>query len=126
MLVDCSDQAALKKALPFTVSCSNWHRKGVQCGRCVPCLIRRASIYKAGLTSDAEYIAKNLRVVSRQKGDRDDLLAVIAAYTRLNQGADAVRWVRESGHLPNDQKIRDSLVNVFSNGLSEVAPVLEE
>ena len=30
-----------------TVSCGKWKRDGRQCGRCVPCLIRRASLWES-------------------------------------------------------------------------------
>ena len=125
MLKDCLDRTSLATAIPSTVSCSNWHRKNQQCGRCVPCIIRRASIYEGGFTLDAAYLTPNIKSALKYKGDRDDLLALLSAYIKLNNGANAASWVRNSGVLPQDATIRASLINVFINGLNEVGRYLE-
>ncbi|ENN8361689.1 Qat anti-phage system QueC-like protein QatC, partial [Acinetobacter baumannii] len=46
MMLECKDQSSLKKIAATTVSCGKWKRSGMQCGKCLPCLIRRASFDK--------------------------------------------------------------------------------
>lgn len=129
MLRECVDQSTLKKVLPITVSCSNWHRKNIQCGRCVPCIIRRASIYKSGLQMDLlNYEIKKLksRNLLDNAENRDDLYALIYACHELNdQNINIQSWVRKSGPLPQDPKIREQLFNVFERGLKEVEEYLK-
>jgi len=126
MLKECKDQKALEKALPSTVSCSNWHRKGIQCGRCVPCIIRRAAVLYSGFSADAPYESFNLQLILRGGNEKDDLLALATANIRLSKLKDASRWVRESGPLPDEKNERQELVGVFSRGLTEVGVFLRE
>jgi len=126
MMEECKDQKALKKALPSTVSCSNWHRKGIQCGRCVPCIIRRAAVYYSSFSIDAPYDSMNLKSVLKGGNEKDDLLALVTANIRLSKLKDASRWVRESGPLPDEKNERQKLVSVFSRGLTEVGVFLRE
>ena len=125
MLKECIDSKALEKAIPNTVSCSNWHRKDIQCGRCVPCAIRRASILAAGFSNDAQYDHQDLSDISGQLRKKDDLLALSAAYIQLEKGANKHAWVRKSGPLPKEQEIRNQLVGVFDRGLKEVGVFLK-
>jgi hypothetical protein len=62
-----------------TVSCGKWKRKNQQCGRCVPCLIRRAALHKAGIMDDTSYKDPDLLAVMQREKGRDDLIAVQAA-----------------------------------------------
>ena len=46
MLRDCRDQAFLSKHAADTTSCGRYARNGWKhCGRCLPCLIRRAAFH---------------------------------------------------------------------------------
>ena len=125
MLKECKDQTALKIAIPNTVSCSNWHRKGIQCGRCVPCAIRRASILEAGFSKDANYDLQRLSTVLKLDDQKDDILALSSAIIKLKNTTSNRRWVRQSGPLPLDTNSRDGLVKVFERGLREVEKFLK-
>lgn len=125
MLASCVDQEAIKKAVPLSVSCSHWHRKRKQCGRCVPCLIRRASVHHAGIQKDAEYVTENLSSLKKIKDARDDLQAVQTAIIRQNKSQDFKRWVRQSGALPGDVKTRKKLESTVMRGLKEVEAFLK-
>jgi 7-cyano-7-deazaguanine synthase in queuosine biosynthesis len=120
MLAECVDQAAIEKAVPLSVSCSHWHRKHKQCGHCVPCLIRRSSIYHAGFTQDAPYVSQNLSFVHKEKDTRDDLQSVQTAIIRLSKTNDYKGWIRQSGTLPPDNSIRKNLESTVKRGLKEV------
>lgn len=125
MLAECVDQTAIAKAVPLSVSCSHWHRKHMQCGHCVPCLIRRSSVNHAGFTKDAKYVSQNLKFVHKEKGTRDDLHAVQTAIIRLKKSKDYKSWIRQSGSLPNDQTTRKKLESTIKRGLKEVETFLK-
>jgi len=120
MLVECKDQSAIAKAVPLSVSCSHWHRKHIQCGHCVPCLIRRSSVHHAKLTEDAGYDSQNLKFVHKEREKRDDLQSVQTAIIRLNKSGDYRSWIRQSGALPSDPNIRKKLESTIQRGLAEV------
>jgi len=120
MLAECVDQVSIAKAIPLSVSCSHWHRKHMQCGHCLPCLIRRSSIHHAGFNKDSKYVSQNLKFVHKEKGARDDLLAVQTAIIRLEQTKDYNGWIRQSGSLPKDPATRKKLESTIKRGLKEV------
>lgn len=120
MLAECVDQDAIKKAVPLSVSCSHWHREHKQCGHCVPCLIRRASVFHAGFTQDAPYKTRRLRGLIKEKDTRDDLQAVQTAIIRLKQTDNYRSWLRMSGPIPHDKHIREKLESTIKRGLAEV------
>ena len=49
-----AEQPSFRSLASTTVSCGKWKRRNQQCGRCVPCLIRRASLHAAGVADDTE------------------------------------------------------------------------
>lgn len=125
MLAECKDQAAIEKAVPLSVSCSHWHRKHIQCGHCVPCLIRRSSIHHSNQPQDADYDSQNLKLVHKEPEKRDDLQAVQTAIIRLNKSGDYRSWLRQSGSLPSDPDIRKKLESTIQRGLKEVEAFLK-
>ena len=83
MIVDCQNQALLKKVAVDTVSCGKWKRSGIQCGRCVPCLIRRASFNAATYNDNTPYQFPVLNHVIKNPNNRDDLMSMIVAIQSL-------------------------------------------
>ena len=62
MLADCSDKVFLKGCLDITMSCSHpdsgrilGERNTRHCGICLPCLVRRAAIRRAGFIDTSDY-----------------------------------------------------------------------
>ena len=51
--------ASFEKFSAATVSCGKWKRRNQQCGRCVPCLIRRASLHAAGVADGTDCPSSN-------------------------------------------------------------------
>lgn len=126
MLAECKDQTAIKKAVPLSVSCSHWHRWNIQCGHCVPCLIRRASVHHAKFNLDARYDSKNLKLVLNEQKKRDDLQSIQTAIIRLDKTARGYRsWLRQSGTLPSDVDVRNKLESTIKRGLAEVKAFLK-
>ena len=100
-----------------TYSCGKGKRVNGQCGRCVPCLIRRASFVAAGVRDDTNYL-NNLRDSSRN----DDVLAArhaVAAAGRVD-GRRLAAWVGRAGPLPADPAVRAQTVGAVGRGLAEL------
>lgn len=124
ILYCCPDKTALGRLASETVSCGKWKRKGQPCGRCVPCLIRRASFYAAGLTDLTHYQYPNLQWVYQNENERDDLLALMLAVRKARQGSNTP-WLLMSGPLPEPRAERSQYVDVFQRGLHEVENYLQ-
>ena len=64
MLAECAEQAFLLKHAHLTTSCGRYARNGFRhCGRCVPCLIRRASFRAWKKTDKTDYVYVDLSKV---------------------------------------------------------------
>lgn len=123
ILRECKDKKTLRKVIQGTVSCSNWKRKGKQCGRCIPCLIRRAAFATTGIQESNAYLYNDLSKVMDDVKNRDDLFSVLTAINKLDKGS-IVLWLLDSGPLPNNQQIRDKYKRIFYKGLNEVKEYL--
>lgn len=123
MIAECKNLPLLQQIIPDTVSCSHWKRKNQQCGVCVPCLIRRASLHYAGITNDAQYEFNDIRQILINQDRRDDLFALISAIRQKNH-RNINQWVLQSGSLPTQQL--NQFANVFMTGLDEVEQLLIE
>jgi 7-cyano-7-deazaguanine synthase in queuosine biosynthesis len=88
MLRQCADQAFLQKNAKDTTSCGRFARNGYRhCGRCVPCLIRRAAFHGWGGKDGTEYVYRDL---ARDKAD-------YARFDDVRSAAMAVTQVRAEG-----------------------------
>ncbi len=96
-------------------SCGKGKRLNKQCGRCVPCLIRRASFHHAGANDGTTYFAANL---ARSAGNDDVQAARFAGEQLRTKNMD--RWAAESGPLPHESQIRSRYVDVVRRGLEEL------
>lgn len=106
--------AALASA---SYSCGKGKRANRQCGRCVPCLIRRASFRAAGVRDGTDY---HHALVDSSR--YDDVLAARQAVARhARDGArEMERWVRHAGPLPADPQVRRDTVDAVRRGLAEL------
>jgi Queuosine biosynthesis protein QueC len=119
MLKECKNQNILRKIVSSTVSCSKWKRKRQQCGKCVPCIIRRSALMASGITESISYEHQNLAVTMRDPESRDDLFALIIAIKKL-PSTNIADWISDSGSLSCEAKIRDQYKQVFVRGMKEV------
>lgn len=115
MFRECLDPLALQSAAPATMSCSNWKRKSMACGRCVPCLIRRASFEFAGVPDTSDYVTP----LAQGAEMGDDLLAVQTAILRA-RAMPARAIASRSGPLPLDAHLRSQYEGVVRRGLNEM------
>ncbi|MFA6309936.1 MAG: Qat anti-phage system QueC-like protein QatC [Sterolibacterium sp.] len=125
MIQQCLEPDILKVIARLTVSCGKWKRSGQQCGKCVPCLIRRASFHTAGWLDQTRYnpFGDDLRQVLGHGVDSDDLMAMILASRRF-QGESLLTWIAKSGPLPSDARELADLVDVVGRGMAEVRAFL--
>lgn len=138
MVAECANQDFLRAHTADTMSCSHPtqarylpdHPSKCHCGTCVPCLIRRASIFHAWREDDTFYArhgSNSLRDFSRlERNDRNaniiDVIATIENYRRRGTITDQQLLV--SGTLP-DMEHLDLYRAVYNNGLEEIAALLE-
>lgn len=122
MVASCQDPAAIAGAAGSTVSCGKLQRKAVQCGKCVPCIFRRAAFHHAGMqdTSVKGYRYPDLQQALSEPGGRDDVLAMMIACSN-NRRIPLHRAVMLGGPLPADEAMRGRMVDVCRRGLDEVA-----
>lgn len=101
-----------------TVSCGKWKRKLQQCGRCIPCLVRRAAFFAAKVEDNTPYRCDDLGSILKNENDAGDLLAVASAtgWSDLT----LQRRVAASGLLPVDAAIRAKYIDVVKRGLGEI------
>jgi 7-cyano-7-deazaguanine synthase in queuosine biosynthesis len=87
MMKECLDQDFLKKTAYISTSCGRFGRMGYkQCGRCVPCLIRRAAFNAWGVPDSTEYVYRNLSKDDEDHGRFDDVRSAAMAFeeARIN------------------------------------------
>jgi len=123
MLRECKNQNILKEIASNTVSCSKWKRKRQQCGKCVPCIIRRAAIMTSGIPELIPYEHQDLTITMRDPGSRDDLFALIIAIQKLSS-TNIFNWISDSGSLSYAAELQDKYEQVFIRGMREVEDFL--
>jgi hypothetical protein len=88
MLAGCADQTFLRQNAHLATSCGRYARNGYkQCGRCVPCIVRRAAFQRWGQADQTVYVYRDL---SR---DNDDY----ARFDDVRSAAMAVAQVQSEG-----------------------------
>lgn len=113
----------LQQLASASYSCGKGKRLNKQCGRCVPCLIRRAAFNQAGLQDDTKYRWSDLSLASKA----DDVLATRAAVARhdvIGDDQGLERWAAMSGPLPRDKAVRDAIVAAMGRGVEELKQFL--
>ena len=80
MLIECSDQFMLQDLVFGSTSCSRFSRFNyIHCGRCVPCLVRRAAILRWGQDDQTTYQYEQLSIPDDQHRGFDDVRSVAFA-----------------------------------------------
>lgn len=92
MLTECPNQAYLQAHAHRSTSCGRFGRYGMKhCGRCLPCIIRRAA-FRAWVHPDqTEYVFKNLGARDSDHAGFDDVRAAAIGVSRLeSEGVDSL------------------------------------
>lgn len=125
MLVGCKNQTFLKKHIGSTTSCGRYARTGfTHCGRCVPCLVRRAAFHHWDKDLTPKYRYDDLSRKSAKYKDFDDVRSVGMAIEAVKTlGFD--RWV---GGALNSAQLGDTAPygQVAQRGLKELAAFLKD
>lgn len=123
VLAECKNQQLLKELVFQSVSCGKYRVYKMQhCGRCVPCLVRRAAFqrWREVDQTTGGYYSEQLDRITH--GNPDDVGAAAGACLVAEQSG-IHRLI--SGHLSfADHQNRDDFEGVFSRGLSEVKELL--
>jgi hypothetical protein len=122
----CSDPSLIKQLASSSVSCGKWKRANEQCGRCVPCLIRRAAFHRCNIQDTTKYsdVGVNLKKVLKSRAHNGDLVSVLYAI-RKARGRALGQWVVKSGPLPLDLAERQKHIDVAQRGLKELEEFLK-
>jgi hypothetical protein len=131
MLVATADPALLAATASLTMSCSHPEvgrylgtTPGNHCGYCVPCIIRRAALMRAGLpndTYDVDILSRRPRRDSETSADLRAFEMAIARF-RATSGSGQVAAVMSTGPLPGDEVAR--YADVYARGMQEVESLL--
>lgn len=119
MLAECQHPKTASLA-SNSYSCGKGKRQNGQCGRCIPCIIRRASFHAAGINDSSQYFAEIAR------SQYDDVMSARIAVARRNAQSreEFERWVASAGPLPTDATRRGAIINAVSKGMEEVGGFL--
>ena len=124
MLAGCPRQPDLKAHAHTTTSCGRFKRYGYRhCGRCVPCLIRRASFHAWGVEDKTEYVYADLSIDDPDHAASDDVRALAMAVAEVaDVGLDTWLGVALSSPLIDDSS---ELRDVIQRGLKEMEALLQ-
>jgi len=124
MLRECADQTFLAKQATNTTSCGRYARNGFKhCGRCVPCLIRRAAFHAWKKPDKTEYVYDTLSKNDKDHAGFDDVRAAGIAVATV--AADGLKpWL---GSSLTSRFIRDPAPyrDVVGRGLDELQRFLK-
>jgi hypothetical protein len=120
MLANCADQDFLKANAAISTSCGRFQRFGYrQCGRCIPCQIRRAAFLRWGVRDGTDYVYRNLGKRDEEHAAFDDVRsAAMAIREVMDVGVDA--WLGTSLSSAQLDDV-DPLKAMVQRGLDELA-----
>jgi len=136
MVAGCANAALLKRLIPHSLSCASptkgrWQGHGTeQCGYCLPCLIRRASLHVGlrGATDPTPYTLSDLRahILDTRQAEGQQIRSFEFAIERLrDKPALAGILIHKPGPLFDESPERQiALAGVYRRGLEEVAALL--
>jgi 7-cyano-7-deazaguanine synthase in queuosine biosynthesis len=133
MLRDCKDQQVLKFGVHSTMSCSRpqagrFHKRpvGQHCGYCVPCIIRRASLYSVGLDDEPRVKDVLSHDIKANEAAGYDKRAFLMAISRMKDMSPLEITSEILGAGPVNYNELDGLTGVFTRGMDEVNRFLRQ
>lgn len=123
MLRGCADKALLKIHAFETTSCGRFKQYGYcHCGRCVPCLIRRAAFFAWKETDATEYVYRNLALNDADHAGFDDVRSALIGIAECTD-VGVSRWLGAT--LSSDLvKDKEELKRTVERGLGELQALL--
>jgi 7-cyano-7-deazaguanine synthase in queuosine biosynthesis len=96
MFTECANKPLLRKLLSLSTSCGRYGRYGFShCGRCIPCLVRRAAFKHARIKDGTTYHFDDLTIDDGQHRNFDDVQAARFAIAYVGQHGVA-QWAGNS------------------------------
>ncbi|HMN13987.1 MAG TPA: hypothetical protein PKD55_16855 [Bellilinea sp.] len=119
MFIGCANQAFLEKEGHKAISCGRYARYGYRhCGRCVPCLVRRAAFHAWGKGDRSDYEYVDLSLDDNQHARYDDVRSMAMAITQVNmEGIDS--WLAPSLNTTTMGNV-DCYKETVERGLREI------
>ena len=118
MILKSSHRTLLDPLVPQTVSCGKYKRRGQQCGRCLPCIIRRSANHAAGISEPhGSYDTDDLKLLTGNRGLAQDVYAVRCAL-QTHEPTRIPVWVQKAGPLNGQDP--DLTYAVIGRGLDEI------
>jgi hypothetical protein len=123
----------LQNHVAETTSCASankgrWKKESPgQCGRCVPCIIRRAALLSLGGPDPTHYKLADLRAkpLNSTRAEGEDIRSFQLAILRLNNSIQRARvLIHQSGPLIDFPKEIESYAQVYLRGMQEVGHLL--
>lgn len=124
MMAECLVPKMLAQVATKATSCGRFVRNGYKhCGRCVPCLVRRASFIRASISDDTKYVFPTLK--SAQFDNKpNDIGAVAAAVLKVEQNG--VRAFTAGQLSFAEPGRRQEFEGVVERGLAELGVLLRQ
>lgn len=129
MAEECLNREVLKNAMGLSYSCSSVNSVSIQsgksnhCGHCLPCIIRRAAMYKAFDDFDPSvYMDSNVKVlVNNRETKGEQIRSFLYAIERLKKNPSAkLSLIHKPGPLDLDENYLMQLADTYYRGLMEV------
>lgn len=123
MLVRFDDQTLLHQLAHDTTSCGRFRTYNrTHCGRCLPCMVRKAAMQKWGMNDTTAYRYSSL--ANSAKGNADDPMAVACAVLAIErQGID--NFLGAALTFADDSD-RPQYRGVIERGIAELAALLQK
>lgn len=121
MLAQCADQAMLVRYACDTTSCGRYRTYNrTHCGRCVPCMVRKAAIQRWGLSDTTRYKFSALSESAKTSAD-DPMAVACAVLAAEHKGIDSFLGATLTFASETD---RSQYRRVAEQGLAEMAALL--
>lgn len=125
MLAECANQPYLSANAHVATSCGRYRRMGFKhCGRCVPCLIRRAAFQRWPHTDETVYVYRDLGRNDADHAGFDDVRSAAMALELYREaGVDAILGASLASPLIDDA---NPYRGVAERGLKELEALLSK
>lgn len=137
MALECRDQQFIRQHASNTMSCSSpqsrrydpdpAERAPKHCGRCVPCLIRRASLHAAFRLDETPYRIPDLnaQTLDSRKAEGEHVRAFQLSLAKLATNPGRAKFdVHKPGPLSDHPDSIADYVGVYTRGMEEVGSLL--
>jgi 7-cyano-7-deazaguanine synthase in queuosine biosynthesis len=124
MLSECLDQAFLREYAYKTTSCGRFKTYSLtHCGRCVPCLVRRAAFLSCNVTDATKYVYADIGMDDESHAGFDDVRSVAMALAEVESDG-LENWI---GTALSTALLGDvgPLQHMVGRGLNELAALFK-